>query len=159
MMYFKWFLYLIAHVAVIIARYPLAPLAVLFFSSEDKRTLTRLRWLETIDNDLGGDSGWQTEHIRPGSDPYSFWNRTKWLWRNGGNSFNYKQLGVPEDKWFTAKYWIVQDADRLWIRDDGAWLLRGYYGPFYLFIGWSLFGAKEGRCKFTCTIKVKRKKK
>ena len=41
------------------AAYLLAPFAVWLFSTDDKRHLTHLRWLETIDNDLTGDPGWK----------------------------------------------------------------------------------------------------
>lgn len=156
MMYLKWLLFLIPHVLIIANRYWLAWVAVKFFSTENKLQLKPgWEWFMTIDNPLSGDSGWQNEHIT--GDPLSDKNRIAWLRRNGGNSFNYNQLGVPEDKWFAITNWMVQDQDCLWTRNDGAWMLRGYFGPFYLFIGWSLFGAIEGRCKFTCTIKLKRK--
>ena len=45
-------------------------------SSSDTFEVTQAPKLTiTDDNDLGGDFGWQSEHIKPGSDPYSNYNR------------------------------------------------------------------------------------
>ncbi|NOV29184.1 hypothetical protein [Methylomonas sp. ZR1] len=171
----QWLLYLIVHLAIVIARYPLAPIAVVFFTSNDRRDLLfPFTWLGTIDNDLAGDSGWQTEHIMPGSDPLSTWNRIKWLWRNGGNRLNYQLLGCPDSVLFRLKYDWLQDRDWLWLRPDGYWMLRAYIpfrdvvifenGQFCwrltkrylnLFWGWSLFGPIDGGCKFTFTTRIK----
>lgn len=159
----QWLVYLPIHLLVILARYPLSPFAVIFFTTNDKRQLLApFTWLGTIDNDLAGDSGWQTEHIKPGSDPLSLWNRIRWLWRNGGNTLNYQVLGCSYDADFNDRYTGIQDSDRLWIRSDGYWMLRCYlkFGARYLnlFIGWSVFGPVQGRCKFTCTIRIKQKR-
>ena len=151
----QWLIYLPIHIALILSRYPLAPIAVLLFSTSDKRHLNHLQWLETLDNDLSGDSGWKNEHIQPGSDPLSNWNRIKWLWRNGGNSVNYRLLGIAylpsEASWSKPALWIH--------RPDGYWLIRKFipiFGRYLeLFIGWGLFGEVFGRCKFSCTIRIK----
>jgi hypothetical protein len=154
-MYFKWFLFLIAHAAVVVARYPLSPIAVIFFTTNDKRELLApFHWLGTLDNDLSGDDGWKNEHIT--GDPLSTWNRIKWLWRNGGNALNYTALGVPYDKWYALTNWIIQDTRNFWKRPDGAWQLRArvpVFGRVWTpYIGWGLFGPVDQRCKFTCTI-------
>lgn len=159
MMYLKWLGYLFVHLLIVIARYPIAPFAVVFFTTNDRRELLfPFRWLGTIDNGLDGDSGWRNEHIT--GDPLSTWNRTKWLWRNGGNALNYNLLGVDNDKWFALENWMIQDINRLWVRKDKAWMYRAYlplFGRYLnLFIGWSLFGAIEEKCKFTCTIRIKK---
>ena len=156
----QWLIYLPAHIVLILSRYPLAPLAVLLFSTADKRHLRYLQWLETLDNDLAGDSGWQNEHIQPGSDPLSDWNRIKWLWRNGGNAVNYRVLGIRYPV-FGANLVNQPIKSWLWVRStDGYWLIRKFIPLFgrYLeiFIGWGLFGEVQGRCKFSCTIRVKR---
>ncbi|WP_445372713.1 DUF7338 family protein [Methylomonas sp. HW2-6] len=159
----QWLLYLPLHLLVAVARYPLAPIAVASFTTNDKRFLLfPFTWLETIDNDLSGDDGWRTEHIRPGSDPLSLWNRIRWLWRNGGNRVNYMVLGCPDDPNFRADWSNMQDREAFWIRDDGYWMIRGHIPIgrkyLYLFVGWSLFGPLCARCKFTCTIRIKANK-
>lgn len=159
----QWLLYLPLHLLVIAARYPLAPIAVVFFTTNDKRHLLfPFTWLGTIDNDLSGDNGWRTEHIKPGSDPLSTWNRIGWLWRNGGNWVNYKVLSCKADgdwidnntKGSTARVWFV--------RPDGYWMLRAFipWGKRYLnlFWGWSLFGPIEGKCKMTASTRRKDEK-
>lgn len=148
-----WILLLPVHILVILARYPLAPVAVLLFSTKDKRHLRFMRWLETLDNDLTGDNGWRTEHIK--GDPRAFWNRVGWLWRNGGNAVNYGFLGVPD------KFSVYHLKPWLWRNTAGHWMIRNAFklGPRYLeiFWGWSLLGAKHGRCKFTFTTRLKKR--
>lgn len=136
----------------------IVPPAVLLFSSADRRHLAwPYRWLETWDNDLSGDDGWKTEHITPGSDPLSSWNRIKWLWRNGGHGLNYGIFGVKYDPAFPV------GGDRkigLLVRPDGAWLYHRYVPMFgrYLEViwGWGIYGPLRGRCKFSFTTRLKR---
>lgn len=160
----QWLTYLPLHLLVTIARYPLAPIAVVFFTTNDKRQLLfPFIWLETIDNDLSGDDGWRNEHIKPGSDPLSTWNRIKWLWRNGGNRFNYMVLGCRDDLEFRRERANVNKQRDFWQRPDGYWLWRSYHPVFgrylELFLGWSLYGPKVSdnkiRCKFVATIRIK----
>lgn len=144
----RWLIYLIPHFLAIIVRYPLAPFAVLFFSSSDRKTLTFFKWLETIDNDLSGDYGWKKEHIT--GDSLSNWNRIKWLWRNGGNALNYGLLGCDFQPYETQK--------TFWQRLDGYWLFRKFWQvtstrQLEIFIGWALYGPQLNRCKFVCTIR------
>ena len=150
----RWLSLLLPHLLLSLLRYPLAVVAVVFFSTSDRRHLTRLRWLETIDNDLAGDSGWREEHLF-GSDPLSTLNRIRWLWRNGGNALNYTVLGVP----FGAPTFQV-DAYR-WRRTDGAWLYRRFiplgFRHLELFFGWALLGPQQGRCKYVCSIRLRSK--
>lgn len=136
----QWLLYLPAHILLITSRYPLAPIAVLLFSSKDKRSLTFMKWLETIDNDLTGDYGWQHEHIKPGSDPLSTWNRIGWLWRNGGNRVNYTILG--------CKYKPLP-------RTDGYWVIQRMFGKLELFWGWGIHSENYGYSKFTFTTRIR----
>lgn len=146
---YKWLALLPLHLAVILLRYPLAPIAVLLFSSSDKRRLTRLKWLETIDNDLTGDDGWKTEHIT--GVPLAFWNCVKWLWRNGGNRFNYETIG-------TRAFITYQVGPSVWRNADGYWMLRKKIPLFgktlELFWGWSLHGRINGLCKYTFTTRL-----
>jgi hypothetical protein len=151
-----WLLSLLFQVLVVIARYPLAIIAVLFFSSKDKLTLTRWTWLECIDNLLIGDSGWREVHLW-GTDPYAWYNRVRWLWRNGGNRVCYTVLGVPDDP-----VWRMSQASKLGfhVRKDGAWCFRVFIPLLVtrryleLFFGWALFGPNGGRCKFVFTIRL-----
>lgn len=144
----RWLLYLIPHLLAIVVRYPLAPFAVLFFSSKDRTHLTFFKWLETIDNDLSGDLGWKTEHIS--GDSLSSWNRINWLWRNGGNALNYGLLGCDFEQYTTQ--------DEYWVRADGYWIFRKFWQitstrQLEIFIGWALYGPQLFRCKFVCTIR------
>lgn len=151
-----WLLALPPHLAVTVLKYPLAPIAVECCSVDDGKHLwLPFRWLETIDNDLGGDSGWKNEHIEPGSDPYSDWNRIMWLWRNGGNWFNYNVIGIDNDQSN-----LPVQAPGFTVRDDGFWLWRDYYEisdetKMEIFWGWGLYGNVEGRNKFTFTTRFK----
>lgn len=132
------------------------PIAVAFFSTPDKRHLTRFKWLETIDNDLTGDKdeGWRQVRLI-GTDPFTWLNRTRWLWRNGGNSVNYNMLGCKEEP-------VTQVSDYLWRNASGYWMYRK---PVWitskrfidLYFGWQILGPKLGRCKFVFTIRLKTK--
>jgi hypothetical protein len=132
-----------AFAAVVLIRYPAAPIAIWLYSSPDRLYLTHWRWLETIDNTLAGDSGHQTEHMI-GSDPLTWYNRVLWLWRNGGNRFNYEVIGCSATD-----------------RPDWAWTFRQAYilrGLWFLdvFLGWSP-DSKLGRSKFVFTFRPKTK--
>ncbi len=155
----RWCFFLIVHGVITLARYPLAIVAVLGFSSTDRRHLTRFTWLETIDNDLAGDSGWREEHLI-GADPLSHINRIRWLWRNGGNALNYTVLGVADDPaWRIAALSVCPGAYAL-RRPDGAWLYRRFLPignrALEVFFGWALLGPQAGRCKIVCSIRLRR---
>lgn len=146
----RWLRYLIIHVLAVIARYPLSPIAVRWYSTENKLHLTRFNWLETIDNDLSGDKGWKEEHLA-GNDVLSDWNRTRWLWRNGGNALNYGALGCDFQEYTTQQTY--------WKRDDGYWIFRKFWQvsstrQLEVFLGWALYGPQLKRCKFVCTIRL-----
>ncbi|QSB01987.1 hypothetical protein JWZ98_03225 [Methylomonas sp. EFPC1] len=174
----KWLLFLPVHILLVPARYICAPIAVRWFRTDNKLQLKNpFKWLMTIDNPLSGDSGWQLEHIKPGSDPLSFWNCMLWLFRNGGNWVNYWLLGIANDRDFVIWHYLKQNKHSVWVRPDGHWMIRAYI-PFpdakifdngrlcwlptvrylNLFIGWSLFGAIENRNKMTCTVRIKDEK-
>jgi hypothetical protein len=148
----RWLIYLIVHVSIIVLRFPLAIIAVLFFSSPNKRYLMpTFHWLETIDNDLAGDSGWREAHLI-GSDPLSTLNRIRWLWRNGGNAVNYGWLGCAEMP-------VISITPYRWQNAQGFWLYRRFIPLAFgrqleLFLGWALLGAQRGRCKFVCSIRL-----
>lgn len=149
-----WPFFVIAQAIVVIASFLMAPVAVLCCSTSDRRHLTRWRWLETIDNDLSGDFGWKTFHLW-GGNPLSWINRTRWLWRNGGNTVSYMVLGCDGDPAWNAQ----QDrALHFWRRPDGYWLYRRFVPltkrrSMELFFGWNLFAVKFGRCKVVCQIR------
>lgn len=153
----QWLVFLPLNLLLGVFSFILAPFAVLLFSSPDKLHLVRFKWLETIDNDLTGDAGWKAEHLL-GADPLSAINRIRWLWRNGGNTVNYKVLGVMADP-----DWIGQQDRSLyfWRRPDGYWLYRRFFplaGAYKLelFFGWALLGPQLGLCKFVCQIRIKK---
>jgi hypothetical protein len=138
-----YLLYFPAWLAVIIARYPAAVIAVLCFSSPDRLSLTRWHWLETIDNDLSGDSGWKAEHIGV-ADPLNSWSRIKWLWRNGGSRFNYYTIGVSYSNRPSWAFWHSKQIPLF----AGRFLDARF--------GWTDY-ALQGRCKYVFTIRIKTK--
>jgi hypothetical protein len=125
------------------ARYPASIIAVWLFSSPDRLYLTRWKWLETIDNTLAGDGGHQTEHMF-GKDPLAWYNRVLWLWRNGGNRFNYWTIGVADA---TAPDWAFWDK-------VAVPLIAGRF--LDLRFGWS-DSSLQGRRKYVLTIRIKTK--
>lgn len=128
--------------AVIVLRYPLSFIAVRWFS-EDGRLSFPFNWLGTIDNDLYGDSGWKNEHLW-GNDPTSYINQVRWLWRNGGNEFNYWWIGV-------------QAADRPGWAFWSSRQIPLFAGRFIdLRFGWTDYSLR-GRCKYVFTARVKTK--
>lgn len=160
----RWLASLPLYLAVILLRYPLAPLAVALFSRSDRRRLQSwLWWLETIDNDLAGDSGWREQHL-VGADPLSWLNRTRWLWRNGGNALNYTTLGVPELPPLSGFYeqrgalhWRYNTLARGY---DACMLRKFVWLPIgrrcvELWAGWAIYGPQCGRCKFVLTARLR----
>ncbi len=131
----------------------ISPIAACFVT-EDRRFLrSPFRWLETIDNDLSGDSGWKEEHLI-GSDPLSYLNRTRWLIRNGGNKISYGWLGCAELPYRQNGY-FYEDMNGYWLLRKPIWVTKTRF--LDLFIGWNLPGAKFGRCKFTSSCRLKTK--
>lgn len=156
---FLWAMFLPLHIGVTVIKYPMAPIAVYAFQADDGKHLDpAFVWLETIDNDLCGDSGWKNEHIEPGSDPCSDWNKTQWLWRNGGNWFNYHVIGTDNDPN------IGPFEPGLNVREDGYWLYREYFNipetdkHLELFWGWGLYGNVHDLNKFTFTTRIQTNK-
>lgn len=131
----------------------LSPVAALFVSGDRKTLTTPFKWLETLDNDLGGDSGWKEEHLI-GTDPYSYINRTRWLIRNGGNKISYGLFGCRELPYRQNGY-FYENMDGYWLLRKPIWVTKKRF--FDLFIGWNLPGAKFGRCKFTSSCRLKTK--
>lgn len=150
---FQWLLLLPLHLLFWAARYPFSPIAVLFFSTDDRRHLKfPFRWLETQDNDLSGDEGWRNEHIEKNSDPLSNKNRILWLYRNGGQWLQYTIVGaksipviggiIPPDK-----------MHGLSIRADGYWQWRESFFGIEVYWGWGLWSTINGRIKYVWTIR------
>lgn len=127
---------------VIIARYPLAFVAVAF--KKQWKLRFPFRWLDTIDNDLRGDEGWKNEHLFPGSDPSNYFNMVRWLWRNGGNEFNYWWIGVSASDRPEWAFWSSKQVPLI-------------FGRFLdLRFGWTDYQL-HGRCKYVFTIRIKTK--
>lgn len=146
----KWFLLLPCHVLVVLASYILAPVAVTWFSTNDKLFLKfPFRWLETSDNLMNGDIGWREEHLI-GDDPLSWLNRVRWMWRNGGNTVNYKILGVPANQdWILAN---KSNPGPVWW-DGEIFCVRYVFWGLKLDAGWNLLGPQNGRCKFWLSLR------
>lgn len=126
---------------VIIARYPLALIAGAF--QKDLQLQWPFRWLDTIDNDLTGDAGWKDEHLT-GSDPASYKNMVRWIWRNGGNRFNYFTIGVSATDRPSWAFWSKKAIP----------LIAGRF--LDLRFGWSDYNL-QGRCKYVFTVRIKTK--
>lgn len=130
--------------AVILARYPLSPIAIWLWSSPDRLYLTHWKWLETIDNTLDGDGGHKTEHMI-GSDTLAWYNRVLWLWRNGGNRFNYYVIGVDAANPPGGVFWYQKHVP----------LPKQRFLDIRL--GWDISDPKQGRSKYVFTIRSKTK--
>ena len=129
-------------ILLIIFRYPLAFIAVLL--QKNKQLQWPFRWLDTIDNNLDGDQGWKDEHLW-GSNPTSYINQVRWLWRNGGNCFNYWWIGVSDANAPARTFWSKTAIP----------LIAGRF--IDLRFGWSPEGPKQGRRKYVFTIRIKTK--
>ena len=104
LMWLRYVVQLPLFIAARLLTYPLAPIAVAFFSSDDQRTLVfPFRWMMTLDNDLDGDESWK----RKNTNPWSYCTKVRWMWRNGGHALNYGLLGCrrpsayPQHRSFT----------------------------------------------------------
>lgn len=144
----------------VVLRYPLAPFAVFFFSTPDKRHLTRFKDMETVDWDLAGDTGWREEHLI-GSDPLSFINRVRWLWRNGYAGKAYNEFGVKLSTVTITETPTNIENLTIVTTDQKYFLYRKFVktGSKYTeyFFGWSLKGPQEVNgekvSKLVCTIR------
>ena len=126
---------------VILARYPLAFIAVACSYKND--VTFPFKWIGTIDNDLTGDDGWKAEHLL-GSSPISYINKVRWLWRNGGNEFNYWWIGVSASDRPEWAFWSSKQVPLI-------------FGRFLdLRFGWTDYQL-HGRCKYVFTIRIKTK--
>lgn len=127
---------------VILARYPMAFIAVAF--QKDYHLRPPFRWLDTIDNSLLGDQGWLDEHLS-GSNPASYKNMVRWIWRNGGNRYNYEVLGVRAD---AVPEWAFERRVAF----------KYYKERFFEFRwGWALSGPQKGLCKYVWNPRFKTK--
>lgn len=119
-----------------------APIAVVFFSTPDKRFLRfPFRWLMTLDADLGGDVYWP-QHIT--GSRYSTWNRIRWMLRNGGHYGSYFWFGCNVgDSRFPEFRRFIKIGNRY----------------LELFFGWHHKGAKYGRAKYVFSIRLAKEKK
>lgn len=126
---------------VIVARYPLAFVAVAFSKNNEVRW--PFGWIGTIDASLLGDQGWREEHLW-GNDPTSYINQVRWLWRNGGNEFNYWWIGVSASDRPEWAFWSSKQIPLI-------------FGRFLdLRFGWTDYQL-HGRCKYVFTIRIKTK--
>lgn len=132
----RYFLYLPAHIATILLRYPLAPIAVALSSSETQKLRFPFRWLDAIDNNLLGDGGHQERQIAAGRSPEDFLSKCVWIWRNGGNWMNYYPLGMPRD---TDWFWSVDTTP--------GWQWR---------MGWNPEDFKQDRSKYNFTVRYRK---
>lgn len=156
----RWLALLLPHVAVKVVAWALAWVAVKGFSSDDKRSLRwPLRWLETSDADLSGDSYWKIELAAIGADPLADENRIAWIRRNGGHKINYGWFGRDVSRGWLDRYrspvngWIT--GGPLWVADD-AFCLRLPIVGLELYAGWNLLGPIDGRAKYWAQLRKRR---
>ena len=99
MLWLKYLAFLPLHIAVVLLRYPLAPIAVYWSVAVfgQWKLVTPFKWLDTIDNDLRGDGGHHERCREAEREPEDFVSMVVWIWRNGGNWFNYYPLGCAGD--------------------------------------------------------------
>ena len=131
----------------------ISPIAACFVTNDRRFLRSPFKWLDTIDNDLGGDSGWKEEHLI-GTDPYSYINRTRWLIRNGGNKISYGFFGCW-DTYYKQDGYYYENLEGYWLLRKPIWITKTRF--IDLFIGWNLPGAKFGRAKFTSSFRLKTK--
>ena len=129
-----YFLLLPAFILMRLCAFLLAPLAVSFQSAYKLRW--PFRWMDTIDNDLRGDGGWQGEHCPP-KDPASYCCMVKWMWRNGGNWASYYTFGVP---YLTPAFWSL--GHKMFLGRELQWRF-----------GWNTQDQKLGRSKYNFTVR------
>ena len=112
MVYFKWTVFLIINLVTSVINYPVTPIAVLFATKNNKLPLW-LSYLDTPDNTLDGDFGWQTKKPYPKEvNKYQRWvNRFSWLHRNKLYGFGAAVLGIDYDR--------VNDV---YVRDGNRWV-------------------------------------
>ena len=151
----KWLALLPVYILSWIVKWPLSVFAVIFCSTPDRLHLICFRWLETVDNNLSGDYGWKQEHLA-GGDVLSNWNRIRWLWRNGGSSLNYNQLGCTFNEGFEL---YTPNPRPFEMRTDGYWYYNNTWPlskgkSLQVAFGWNVFGPQLGRCKYVCTIRI-----
>jgi hypothetical protein len=139
----RYFLYMPLFILTNLAAKILAPVAVIWFSTDDRKELrSPFVWMMTLDADLGGDKYWPS-HIT--GDRYSTWNRINWMWRNGGHTLAYWFFGCNKgDERFPLfrKFYPVK---------------LGKYNYLELFFGWNHPGAQSGRAKYVLTVRLKEK--
>lgn len=86
--------------------YLLAPILVLFADTNGNLP-SYLRYFQTFDATL--DAGWRDGFWEPTN---LWWDRTRWLWRNPGYTFDYQVLGIA---WFDSEWEVVFESDTCWL--------------------------------------------
>lgn len=76
-----------------------------------------LRYFQTFDASL--DAGWKDGYFRinwefAGRFPAIalWWNRTRWLWRNPGYTFDYEVLGI---RWYAEDWEVLHHTDTIFL--------------------------------------------
>lgn len=128
----KYLLLLPLFVAMRLATYPLAPVAVAFRRGFQLRR--PFLWMMTDDNDLLGDEGWVHAHCDGDSETYCC--MVRWLWRNGGHHAAYHLFGCP-----AGRGPVFRRFHRI-----GAYLVE-------IYLGWG--GARAGRSKYVLTVRIR----
>ena len=134
----------------------LAPAVCWLAATPDRRHLRApWQWMETLDWDMAGDPPWRARRLI-GTDPLSWINRTRWLWRNGAQAVAYGICGASATD-------PTRDADGSWYRltlTDSAFYWRADWPVsgrrVEVRAGWKLNYQIEGRCKVALSIRIRK---
>jgi hypothetical protein len=101
-----------------------------------------LTWAQTFDNSL--DAGVQSGFFHKSSN--TWWNRTRWLYRNPGCGFSYWVLGTT----FVPPNWRVVtfegEAGKFYAESiDGYFNYRNRFGWFAVKLGWKAWNMYDER--------------
>lgn len=170
MLQLKWFAYVLAQASAKALAIVLAPLVCAVWATPDKRHLRApFRWMETIDWDMAGDPPWRQRRL-VGTDPLSWLNRTRWIWRNGAQRLTYLVLGVnmaglelrttgnPDPG---RPPYGLKRTEALRETDTVAYYANRFVPLFggrglQIQTGWKLNYVVDGHCKLICSVRAPR---
>lgn len=144
--FLHWLSFLLIYFAALIICVIVTPFLPAF-ATKDGKLPKWLKWFDTPDNSLDGDSGWKEKHslwvkVLP-EWTQTYVARVFWLYRNPLYGFSISVLGAPKDKFrqpilegkgfdvkgtYKSHYWMVY-----FMRDDHVKKRR-----FKVYIGWKL---------------------
>lgn len=153
----RWVACIAGAVLAKIAAKILAPLVCWLWATEDRLHLrSPFRWMETLDWDMAGDPPWRDTR----SDPLSWWNRTRWIWRNGAQAAALEVFGAQagedhhDESSQDGSYRLtVAESAFYWRADREIWSR-----VLELRAGWKLNYEVHGFHKVMFSIRLREKK-